>query len=743
MKKLIFLQVLLCIALWGRAQPFYTSGTHFITIYPETLIYDEIFESCYLNDTSAVYIEILSEHNTCVYINKPYLFKDSLVNVSKNFSRKVRLKNNRPKYKFETIVNRGIEIKSLYPINVIVHVETGNGRDTLNQVQRTEALTLSPKNEKNEFILSGSGSEYRNVYYEHHSLLSIVSFEDNNKLQLVLNTNSYKNGIDFQNDIVSIKKDSIVNLELSHLELIDIYQAGIHADSILDNGANIKSINKKEFSVYTTNYRPITFMEPFADPICSIIFEQPKPQAYFGTNFHIAPLQKQIGNLYSFMAIRDSTVVKFNGQTYWMLDSLETKDTCLSGEKVITSNYPLGGFLTNCPSVKENDNTVSPFTVTTTSDNELITRSIFTTLTEPDTSNHYVVGLVCKTADIGSNLLDGLPLSGVNFTAFTADPIWSWANFEVDTGFHVLENAGGFHAIHYTWHLGDTIPTGEYGSYSYPAYGYNLPESTLLPQDSFYFNVLPPQGSWQYFQDYDTTICTGDLLTFKPNIARFTTWHWNFGDGTDTLQKVDYEAPGTVAHSYSQPGLYWVVVQDSAGCTTGDSVLIEVVDGPTVQFSHTATQSCEGVWVQLQNQTQGANSYLWQFPNGETSAQENPGFFYEGNNPVTVNLTASNSQCSQSESQTFTPQVQNFNANEIPNVFTPNADGENDCYSIPNTLGFAECYQLNIYNRWGGEVFSSKDPSQCWGGDDLPDGVYFYTLNVGKETYQGEVHVLR
>jgi|GEM_PF-1444152 len=65
----------------------------------------------------------------------------------------------------------------------------------------------------------------------------------------------------------------------------------------------------------------------------------------------------------------------------------------------------------------------------------------------------------------------------------------------------------------------------------------------------------------------------------------------------------------------------------------------------------------------------------------------------------------------------------------IPNGLTPNNDGLNDRLMIQDD---SQCsaIQLNIYNRWGQEVYRSKDYKNDWSGqsninEDLPSGTYF------------------
>ncbi len=51
----------------------------------------------------------------------------------------------------------------------------------------------------------------------------------------------------------------------------------------------------------------------------------------------------------------------------------------------------------------------------------------------------------------------------------------------------------------------------------------------------------------------------------------------------------------------------------------------------------------------------------------------------------------------------------------MPNAFTPNNDGLNDCYGI-KYWGVILQLDFNIYNRWGERVFHTTDPAGCWNG---------------------------
>ncbi|MGB1316413.1 MAG: gliding motility-associated C-terminal domain-containing protein [Chitinophagales bacterium] len=67
----------------------------------------------------------------------------------------------------------------------------------------------------------------------------------------------------------------------------------------------------------------------------------------------------------------------------------------------------------------------------------------------------------------------------------------------------------------------------------------------------------------------------------------------------------------------------------------------------------------------------------------------------------------------------------------LPNVFTPNGDGDNDFFTPFPDWRFVESIDMKIYNRWGNFVFETKNPEILWNGNDvsgqaLKDGIYIY-----------------
>ena len=68
----------------------------------------------------------------------------------------------------------------------------------------------------------------------------------------------------------------------------------------------------------------------------------------------------------------------------------------------------------------------------------------------------------------------------------------------------------------------------------------------------------------------------------------------------------------------------------------------------------------------------------------------------------------------------------------VPNIFSPNKDGNNDVYFVQGK-GIQQ-FDLAIYNRWGQKVFESDDITIGWdgtkGGTMLNQGVFVYNLKV-------------
>jgi gliding motility-associated-like protein len=126
-----------------------------------------------------------------------------------------------------------------------------------------------------------------------------------------------------------------------------------------------------------------------------------------------------------------------------------------------------------------------------------------------------------------------------------------------------------------------------------------------------------------------------------------------------------------------------------------------------------------------------------------------------GKDSIQVTRTYSFTDGRPTEKYTYWVYVYNTCANEdaFPNYITPNGDGKNDKFVIPDS--YLKKYpgaKLIIYNRWGNVVWRSVGAYQNdWAGthydnDNLPDGVYYYLIelkdNFG-EIKNGFIQIMR
>jgi gliding motility-associated-like protein len=82
----------------------------------------------------------------------------------------------------------------------------------------------------------------------------------------------------------------------------------------------------------------------------------------------------------------------------------------------------------------------------------------------------------------------------------------------------------------------------------------------------------------------------------------------------------------------------------------------------------------------------------------------------------------------------------------IPNVFSPNGDGIGDYFRIEYAGN--ESFHLTLIDRWGVTQFDTHNPQQPWDGRDLNgnevgEGVYFYVVKIGENSWSGNVTVVR
>ncbi len=266
---------------------------------------------------------------------------------------------------------------------------------------------------------------------------------------------------------------------------------------------------------------------------------------------------------------------------------------------------------------------------------------------------------------------------------------------------------------------------------------------TNLPYRKVY--VLPTPAMDVVFKD---TICKNEELQLTAlGDSLYKKLIWIFGDG-DTLRS---QRPDTITqHIYTNVGNYrfTLIPINSSGVACADTVTKPiVVTNVTADFTIDSSQTPAFIFT---NQSTSAVRYQWSFGkpsagSGNSSAVVDGAFNY-GNDTGTyiVCLMAFNNEdCDDS----ICKEIRIIKARVIiPNVFTPdNNDDKNDAFDI-DIFGFTQ-YELQIFNRWGTEVFKSnkdgiRNDGVNWNGrdhntgDPCSSGTYFYIFTYKLITEQ-------
>ncbi len=79
----------------------------------------------------------------------------------------------------------------------------------------------------------------------------------------------------------------------------------------------------------------------------------------------------------------------------------------------------------------------------------------------------------------------------------------------------------------------------------------------------------------------------------------------------------------------------------------------------------------------------------------------------------------------------------------VYNVITPNNDDKNDFFFIEN-IHLYPGNELKLFNRWGKEIYQTKDYRNNWSGKDFSGGTYYYHLKLkDNRTYKGWFEIIR
>ena len=194
---------------------------------------------------------------------------------------------------------------------------------------------------------------------------------------------------------------------------------------------------------------------------------------------------------------------------------------------------------------------------------------------------------------------------------------------------------------------------------------------------------------------------------------------------------------------------YTVTVTSYAGCIFVAQLSLAVLTLPSSQFVATFEPTCEGVLGIFDNQSQNSEDQQWNFGDGTVSGDDDVFHVYPPGQGYVVSLITYNndSLCSDTITIDFTDQWVGNDSIDIQygSAFTPNNDGLNDCFMPFYEGDFSGCYELTVYNRWGGLIFeNTAGDGQCWdgrtkAGNMVDPGTYYYIVHVKGYEHTGFV----
>ena len=245
-------------------------------------------------------------------------------------------------------------------------------------------------------------------------------------------------------------------------------------------------------------------------------------------------------------------------------------------------------------------------------------------------------------------------------------------------------------------------------------------------------------------------VCPGTPLTFSlgpvSNPGAAPQYQWQV-DGADV--------PGATGPTFSSSSLrdgqlVTLGLRTTNNCgqpaaATSNAQRVSLVP-PVVVSAGPDKEVVEGESVVLEGSTNGAQPVEWT-PAATLS-------FPAGGNPLrpvaaptsttVYTLTAGPAACSGSSSVT----VRVLPPIRIPNVFSPNADGQDDTWEI-DRIGNFPGNVVTVFNRWGNQVFTTSGYRRGneWGGQingqPAPVGTYYYVITLGNgRSFAGAVTVV-
>jgi len=297
---------------------------------------------------------------------------------------------------------------------------------------------------------------------------------------------------------------------------------------------------------------------------------------------------------------------------------------------------------------------------------------------------------------------------------------------------------------------GAGILNGSAGTFSSAAAGpgrhlltYRLPAGPCSGQDTLSLVVQPASAR---ILTAPLTLCRLDTLLQLAATPLGGTWR---GVGIGPAQ------PGFFSAALAGAGrhlLYYEVGTSKCRAVDSVAVVVSPVPTPVISPNSLVTLRCGQLAELLSVRTTSISArYEWQYATSSASPWQVPAV---GNGQPTYQATqvglyrvrVLQGSCA-ATSTTVEVRSEPTQALFIPNILTPNQDGRNDQFEL--ALQYPRTFNLQIFNRWGQEVFHTNTYGDFWTAPTAPAGVYYYLWRYttdcepNEHTVKGWVEVVR
>ncbi|QTN38045.1 gliding motility-associated C-terminal domain-containing protein [Cryomorphaceae bacterium] len=189
------------------------------------------------------------------------------------------------------------------------------------------------------------------------------------------------------------------------------------------------------------------------------------------------------------------------------------------------------------------------------------------------------------------------------------------------------------------------------------------------------------------------------------------------------LNGVPFES--TVEFNDLPSGVYSVRVQDARGCL--DSIKVEIIgtEPISINLDEATNPNCGKINGIIAFSATGGTGALQYSLNGLDFFTSG---YFDRLGPGDYDLEVEDEEgCSSRERITLTDELEGCTI-QVPNVFSPNGDGNNDVFIIQGLAGRLNTFR--VYNRWGTKVYDRINYLNDWSPRDLSEGTYYYVLSV-------------